>query len=223
MATARDGRLAEGQSISALYFGAAFLFARILIVCRKPAPSEKRIEAMRIDLWPISQVRPYANNPRINQHAIEPVAASIRQFGFRQPIVVDADGVIVCGHTRFEAAKLLGLETVPVHLVRDLTPEQIRAYRLADNKTGALATWDLAKLPSELAALLEAEFDLEQFGFSADELQELLSGGVKAGLTDPDDVPEPPDQALTQLGDCGSRESIDCSAVTLPSLRTWIS
>ena len=90
---------------------------------------------MKIELRNVAEIRPYENNPRLNDDAVDAVAASIREFGFRQPIVVDADGVIICGHTRWKAAQKLGLEKVPVHVAKDLTPEQIKAYRIADNQT----------------------------------------------------------------------------------------
>jgi DNA modification methylase len=129
------------------------------------------------------------------------VAESIRRFGFRQPIVVDGEGVIVCGHTRWKAAQKLGLAEVPVHVATDLTPEQIRAYRIADNKTNELAEWNLELLPIELAELKDAGIDWSLLGFDQDELAKLLDPGVQQGLTDPDDVPEPPDEAITQPGD----------------------
>jgi DNA modification methylase len=156
---------------------------------------------MQTELWPIGRVTPYDKNPRQNDTAVEAVAKSIREFGFRQPIVVDADGVIICGHTRWKAAHKLGLDLVPVHVARDLSPEQVRALRIADNQTAQLAEWDLELLPIELASLQAAEFDLGLLGFDADELAKLLDPGVKDGLTDPDDIPEPPDEATTRPGD----------------------
>ena len=89
---------------------------------------------MKIEYWEIEKVRPYDKNPRRNDKAVDTVAKSIAEFGFRQPIVVDKDGVIVVGHTRYKAALLLKLKTVPVHVAADLTPQQVRAYRLADNR-----------------------------------------------------------------------------------------
>jgi DNA modification methylase len=156
---------------------------------------------MRIEMWPVERVKPYESNPRINDDAVDAVAASIREFGFRQPIVVDAEGVIVVGHTRWKAAKNLGLTEVPVHVATDLTAEQIRAYRIADNRLAELAEWNYDVLPIELSQLGEAGFDLQLLGFDPDELAQLLDPGVKDGLTDPDDVPEPPDEAITQPGD----------------------
>jgi DNA modification methylase len=156
---------------------------------------------MKIDLRPLSEIRPYPNNPRLNDEAVDAVAASIREYGFRQPIVVDADGVIICGHTRFKAAQKLGLEKVPVHVAKDLSPEQIKAYRIADNQTASLAEWNCDLLPIELGELQAANYDLGLLGFDQDELAKLLGGDLQEGLTDPDEVPAPPDDAITQPGD----------------------
>jgi len=156
---------------------------------------------MKIDLWPLSKVKPYPNNPRVNDDAVDAVAASLREFGFRQPIVVDAEGVIICGHTRYKAAQKLGLETVPVHVAKDLSPEQIKAYRIADNQTASLAEWNYDLLPIELGELKAANYDLGLLGFDQDELAKLLGGELQEGLTDPDDVPAPPDEATTKPGD----------------------
>ncbi len=156
---------------------------------------------LNVELRPLAEIKPYEKNPRQNDAAVDAVAESIRRFGFRQPIVVDETGVIVCGHTRWKAAQKLGLAEVPVHVARDLTPEQIRAYRIADNKTAELAEWNLELLPVELAELQGAGIDWSLLGFDQDELAKLLDPGVKPGLTDPDDVPAPPDEATTQRGD----------------------
>jgi DNA modification methylase len=156
---------------------------------------------MKIELRKTSDIKPYPGNPRVNDAAVDAVAASIREFGFRQPIVVDADGVIICGHTRWKAAQKLGLEKVPVHVAKDLSPEQIKAYRIADNQTASLAEWDYDLLPIEIADLQACNFDLSLLGFDADELAKLLDPDLKEGLCDPDDVPAPPDAATTQSGD----------------------
>ncbi|MBW7906218.1 MAG: ParB N-terminal domain-containing protein [Phycisphaerae bacterium] len=156
---------------------------------------------MNVEQRPLADIKPYEKNPRVNDAAVDAVAESIRRFGFRQPIVVDEAGVIVCGHTRWKAAQKLGLDKVPVHVARDLTPEQIRAYRIADNKTAELAEWNLELLPLEMAELQGAGIDWSLLGFDQDELAKLLDPGVKQGLTDPDDVPAPPDEAITQPGD----------------------
>jgi len=158
---------------------------------------------MKVQLIETDRLIPYPNNPRHNDDAVEAVCASIQEFGWRVPIVCDEGLTIICGHTRWKAAKKLGLAKVPVHVATDLTPEQIRAYRIADNKTGELAEWDFEILPIELAELREGGFDMDVLAFDEDELARLLSEGqgVAEGLTDPDAVPEPPDEAITQPGD----------------------
>jgi DNA modification methylase len=156
---------------------------------------------MKIELWKTTEVKPYPNNPRTNDDAVDTVAGSIREFGFRQPIVVDSEGVIIVGHTRWKAARKLGLEKVPVHVATDLTPDQIKAYRIADNKTNELAEWNLELLPIELGALQAANFDLGLLGFDEETLARLLAPGVNEGLCDPDEIPAPPDEAVTQPGD----------------------
>ena len=157
--------------------------------------------SLQIEMRTLDNVRPYENNPRINDDAVDAVAASIREFGFSQPIVVDADSVIIVGHTRLKAAKKLGLERVPVVVASHLTPDQVRAYRIADNRTAELAEWDYDLLPIEIEALKEANYDLGLLGFDADELAKIMGNGIEEGLTDPDDVPLPPDEAITQPGD----------------------
>lgn len=115
---------------------------------------------------------PYANNPRNNDNAVEAVANSIKEFGFKVPIVIDKNKVIVAGHTRLKAAQKLGLEKVPCIIADDLTPEQIDAFRLADNKTGELAEWNDELLQLELNKL-NGIIQMDQFGFS--ELEEELN------------------------------------------------
>ncbi len=156
---------------------------------------------MKIETRPLAAIKPYEQNPRINDAAVAAVIESIKRFGYRQPIVVDADGVIVCGHTRWKAAQKMGLAEVPVHVAHDLTPEQVRAYRIADNKTAELATWNMDMLSIELAELQGAGIDWSLLGFDADELAKLLGADVQQGLTDPDSIPDPPDEATTQPGD----------------------
>ncbi|MCL2745420.1 MAG: DNA modification methylase [Planctomycetaceae bacterium] len=154
-----------------------------------------------IELREIHSVKPYERNPRLNDKAVDAVAASLKEFGFRQPIVVDSEGIIIAGHTRYKAALRLGLQKIPVHTATDLTPEQVKAYRLADNRTGEIAEWDLDILPVELSELQEAGFDMNVLAFSERELHKLLKSELKQGLTDPDAVPETPDKAVTQKGD----------------------
>lgn len=122
---------------------------------------------MNVRQLKLDELREYENNPRLNDGAVEAVAESIGRFGFKVPIVVDRDGVIVAGHTRFKAAAKLGLESVPCVVADDLSPEEAKAFRLADNKTGELAEWDFSSLEAELSAL-SASFDMEAFGFSED-------------------------------------------------------
>ena len=137
---------------------------------------------MLIELRPIYQIKPYPGNPRQNDEAVDAVAASIKEFGWRVPIVVDAEGVIICGHTRWKAALKLGLKTVPVHVATDLSPEKVRAYRIADNQTASIAEWDYELLPIELSALQEANYDLGLLGFDQEELKRIMSGDVAEGL-----------------------------------------
>ena len=156
---------------------------------------------MQIELRPIDQIKPYPGNPRQNDEAVDAVAASLKEYGFRQPIVVDAEGVIIVGHTRYKAAQKLGLAKVPVHVATDLTPAQVKAYRIADNATNEIAEWNYELLPIELSALQEMNYDLGLLGFDDEELKRIMSGDVEQGLTDPDDIPAPPDAATTQPGD----------------------
>jgi len=156
---------------------------------------------MKIETRDVSSIRPYENNPRHNADAVDAVAKSIEQFGWRQPIVVDANGVIVIGHTRLLAAKQLGMTTVPVHVAEGLSDAQIKALRIADNATGDIATWDYELLPLELKDLQAEDFDLSLLGFDEAELAKLLAPEGTEGLTDPDAVPEPPAEPITQPGD----------------------
>jgi site-specific DNA-methyltransferase (adenine-specific) len=158
---------------------------------------------MQIEQRNINEIIPYEKNPRLNDDAVDAVVTSIREYGFRQPIVVDADGVIIVGHTRWKAAKKMGLETVPVHVAADLPPEKVKAYRIADNQTGNIAEWDYDLLPVELSELQAMDFDLSLLGFDADELDKLLNGEdtVIEGMTDPDEVPEVPDEPVSKRGE----------------------
>jgi len=133
---------------------------------------------LNIEIRDISTIRPYEKNPRLNDKAVDAVAASLKEFGFRQPIVIDTDGVIIAGHTRWKAAQKLGLARVPVHVATDLTPEQVRAYRIADNKSGEIAEWDMQILPIELSELKATGFDMGTLAFSEKELTQLLNLSV---------------------------------------------
>ena len=116
---------------------------------------------MKIIEKKLSELKPYENNPRKNEDAVEYVANSIKEFGIKQPIVIDKNNVIVAGHTRYLAAKQLKIKTFPCVMADDLTDEQIKAYRLADNKTGEMAGWDFPLLDLELA---DISINMEQFG-----------------------------------------------------------
>ena len=156
---------------------------------------------MKVELINIGRVIPYARNPRKNEAAIGKVAASIKEYGFRQPIVVDEEMVIIAGHTRLQAAQQLGLSKVPIHIASGLSPAQVKAYRLADNRTGQEAEWDDELLAIELGELAEDGFDLDLTGFDGDELENLLAEIGEAGLTDDDEVPEAPEIPATKSGD----------------------
>lgn len=125
---------------------------------------------MQIKMVPIADIIPYENNPRKNTDAVQYVKNSIKEFGFRIPMVLDAENVIVCGHTRFLAAQELGMTEVPCTYANDLTEEQIKAFRLADNKTAEMSAWDFEKLELELSEL--PGIDMADFGFQNTEFDE---------------------------------------------------
>ena len=155
---------------------------------------------MKIEQAALDSVTPYARNPRNNADAVAKVAASIKEYGWRQPIVIDEERVIIAGHTRLMAAQRLGLEKVPVHIATGLTPQQVKAYRLADNRVAAEAEWDRDLLALELGELNNEDYDLTVTGFDDDELAALLASGAE-GLTDPDDIPDVPEEPQTVIGD----------------------
>lgn len=132
-------------------------------------------EAMQVLYADPLDLIPYENNPRVNDYAVKKVLESIKEFGFRNPILVDADMVIIAGHTRREASILAGLEKVPYIVADDLTPEQVKAYRIADNKLAELSNWDEDMLKEELWGLQEADFSLEVMGFTEMDLKELFT------------------------------------------------
>ena len=150
---------------------------------------------MQIHDISVSQLIEYKNNPRYNDGAVDAVAESIKQFGFKVPIIVDNDYVIVAGHTRLKAARLLGIDKVPCIVADDLTPEQIKAFRLADNKVGELAGWDFTKLEEELYEISN-QFDMSMFGFDMSDFEE------ETEIIE-DEVPEVDEEAepTTKLGD----------------------
>jgi len=144
---------------------------------------------MQVINYKIEDLKPYKRNPRKNDGAVDAVAASIKEFGFKVPIVIDADGEIIAGHTRFKAAKKLGLKEVPCIIADDLTPDQIKAFRLADNKTAELADWDFELLQLELS---DIQLDMTDFGFDTTLPGEAYEDNYE---------PEPPEEPKAKLGD----------------------
>lgn len=156
---------------------------------------------MKIENADINTIKPYENNPRkLKDSAIEKVAMSLKEYGFRQPIVVDKDRIIVVGHTRYRASKKLGLKEVPITIADNLTPEQINAYRIADNRTAEESEWDSELLKMEIKDLEAKDFKLDLLGFNEDQLNDMLFE-EKQGLTDEDEVPEAPEEPISKLGD----------------------
>ena len=173
---------------------------------------------LQFETWPIERCIDYARNPRKNDHAVDKVAAAIKEFGFRVPIVAKSDGLVVDGHLRLKAAKKLGLAEVPVILADDMTEAQIKAFRLSVNKVAELADWDIDLLKLEFQDLQADGFDLALTGFEIGEIEGFLAEPTE-GLTDEDAVPEVPAVPVTVEGDvwllgrhrlmCGDSTSID--------------
>lgn len=160
--------------------------------------------SLTVEWWPIGKVKPYPKNPRKpSDKAVAKVMASIQEFGWRQPIVVDKKGVIVAGHKRWEAAGKLSLDRVPVHVAANLTATQLRQYRIMDNRAQDDSEWDLDLLSGEIAELHALEnVDLALTGFDEPELVQFLAhAGAQEGLTPEDEAPEPPVEPTSKLGD----------------------
>ena len=156
---------------------------------------------MQIIELKIGDIKPYENNPRVNDGAVESLAEIIQKLGFRNPILVNRDHVIIEGHTRWEACKRLGMESIPCIVEDDLTEEQEKALRIADNKVAEIAEWDEDKLKVEMKWLKDAGFDLALLTFEDDELDALLGGeAVSPGQTESNAVPEAPEVADSQPG-----------------------
>ena len=151
----------------------------------------------------IADIHPYEHNPRNNDAAVESVARSIQEFGFKNPILLDADHVIIAGHTRLRAAISLGMTEVPCVIATDLTPEQVKAFRIADNKTAEIAEWNYELLPLEIKDLQTSNFDLSLLGFDLTELEKmLLDEPVETeGETDPDAAPEVQEESVSVPGE----------------------
>lgn len=165
---------------------------------------------MQIQSAKINEVKPYPNNPRDNDGGVDAVANSIKEFGWQQPIVVDKDNVIIVGHTRYKATKKLGMDKVPVVVASNLSDEQVRAYRLADNKTGELTDWDMSLLDDELGDI--ADIDMSDFGFDLDIPED--DEEVQEDDFD-EEVPEEPKSKLGQIYQLG-RHRLMCGDSTKP-------
>ena len=158
--------------------------------------------ADRLERWPIERLIPYANNARLHSEAdLDKLAAAIRKWGWTTPVLVDEEGNLLAGHGRIAAAPRAGVTSIPVIVARGWSEEEKRAYRLADNQLAARASWDFEQLRNELQGLGFAGFDLGLIGFEPDQLETVLAGLGSSGLTDPDSVPEVPDQPVTRPGD----------------------
>ena len=158
--------------------------------------------ADRVERWPIERLIPYANNPRLHSEAdLDKIVAAILKWGWTLPILVDEQGNVLAGALRLRAAIRLGLKDIPVIVARGWSEEEKRAYRLADNQLAVRASWDFELLSNELRDLKFGGFDLDLTGFEPDQLETILPGLGSSGLTDPDSVPDGPDQPVTRLGD----------------------
>ncbi|HLM98724.1 MAG TPA: ParB N-terminal domain-containing protein, partial [Bryobacteraceae bacterium] len=154
-----------------------------------------------LEWWPIDRPRDYPKNARKwSARAVDTVAASIREYGWKQPIVCDSEDVIVIGHLRRAAGRKAGMTECPVHVAHDLTPEQVRGLRLMDNRSHEEAGWDFELLGPELIDLQRLGFGLELTGFDEQELARAMMQKTD-GLTDPDECPLVPDNPVSVLGD----------------------
>jgi ParB-like chromosome segregation protein Spo0J len=161
---------------------------------------------LQFETWPIERCIDYARNPRKNDHAVDKVAAAIREFGFRVPIVAKSDGLVVDGHLRLKAAKKLGLAEVPVILADDMTDAQIKAFRLSVNKVAEFAEWDIDLLKLELAELGDLDFDLSLTGFDVAEMAALFD--EPAEPEEPKDLSEQAErfEVIIECSDEGEQE-----------------
>ena len=162
----------------------------------RPCPAD------RVERWPIERLIPYANNPRLHSEAdLDKIVAAILKWGWTLPILVDEQGNVLAGALRLRAAIRLELKDIPVIVARGWSEEEKRAYRLADNQLAARASWDFELLSNELRDLKFGGFDLGLTGFEPDQLKSIMAGTGSSGLTDPDSVPDVPDQPVTRRGD----------------------
>jgi DNA modification methylase len=187
-------------------------------------------EALAVEWWPVDRPIPYEGNPRvISEAAVEKVALSISEYGWRQPIVVDEADVIIAGHTRLRAAQKLGLETVPVHVATGLTQAQVKGLRLMDNRAAEESGWDDSLLVAELDELLALDFDLAYAGFEED-LGELFASGEALGLAghgadDGDELPAAEAFPVSRPGDlwvCGPHRVLCGNATVAEDVATLL-
>src|SRR5271155_263851 len=170
----------------------------------EPAEAEavRPWSADNVERWPIERLIPCANNARLHSAAdLDKIAASIRKWGWTMPVLADENGVLLAGHARIRAAAKLALTSIPVIVARGWSEDEKRAYRLADNQLAARASWDPEQLSEELRDLKFGDFDISLIGFEPDQLVTFLGDLGSNGRTDPDSVPELPDQPVTRLGD----------------------
>lgn len=176
-------------------------------------------KVLQVETWPIDRLIPYARNPRKNDAQVDRMCGVIKEFGFRIPIVAKSDGSVVDGHLRLKAALKLGMTDVPVALADELTDAQVKAFRLLVNKSANWAEWDNDLLALEFGELQDMDFDLSLTGFGEDEIAALTAISTPEGNTDPDEVPEVPDEPVSKPGDvwvlgnhrlmCGDSTSVD--------------
>ena len=160
---------------------------------------------MQIEYISTDELIPYVNNPRNNDgEAVDKVAASIKEYGFKQPIIIDKDNVIVAGHTRFKGAKKLGLAKVPVIRADDLTPAQVKGFRIADNKVAEYSSWDNELLALELEGLQDLDFDLDLTGFDELEIENLLNQEEQEEKTERKDLSESVGETFEVIVECES-------------------
>jgi site-specific DNA-methyltransferase (adenine-specific) len=154
-----------------------------------------KMNKLKVEYIPITEIKPYENNPRINDNAVEAVANSIKEFGFKNPIILDKNNVIIAGHKRYKASLQLGLKEVPCIHANDLTEEQVKALRIADNKTAEKANWDMSKLKIEIG---DINLDMTDFGFGQFELSMLDDDYSPEGYDDDliDDYSKPEEELL---------------------------
>ena len=178
--------------------------------------------AETIEMRAVAGLVPYARNARTHAPAqVDQIAASIREWGWTAPILVDEDGMIIAGHGRVLAAQKLGLADVPVMTARGWSEAQKRAYVIADNQIALNAAWDTDLLAVEVADLRAADFDLGLTGFGPEDLKRLLASGGTQGLTDPDEIPETPPARSRGWATSGCSAGIGSCAATRPVPKMW--